>query len=333
MSHFTVLVIGPNPEEQLLPFDENTKDPRYIEYKDTEDEYLKEYNEKTVETVIIPETGKRVTIYCDEYRGKHKGKLPISFTPMKELHPTFEEFVKEWHGVDEREHNNRYGYFRNPNGKWDWYGLGGRWTGFFTLKPNTPGTVGEPGLCTEKADKGFADMAYKKDIDFDSMRRKAANKARHWYTMVQEEFRGNIPKLDIHWEELRDENNEKYKDIPRDKIRDTYHGQSAMQLWKAAADRCRKSKDKDDDSKMLYEIFMWGDLEKFQCTEEEYVKKAYDSATSTFAVIKDGKWYEKGKMGFWAMVANEKADWNEEFTKLLDSVPDDTLISIYDCHV
>ena len=58
-------------------------------------------------------------------------------------------------------------------------------------------------------------------------------------------------------------------------------------------------------------------------------------AFPTFAVVKDGKWYEKGKMGWWAMVADEKDQhtWEEEFKKLLAEVDDDTLISIVDCHI
>ena len=32
MSHFTVMVIGENPEEQLQPFDENLEVPQYIKY-------------------------------------------------------------------------------------------------------------------------------------------------------------------------------------------------------------------------------------------------------------------------------------------------------------
>lgn len=55
----------------------------------------------------------------------------------------------------------------------------------------------------------------------------------------------------------------------------------------------------------------------------------------TFAVLKDGEWYENGKMGWWGMVSDEKeADkWEAEYKKLLDGLPDDTLISIYDCHI
>jgi len=55
----------------------------------------------------------------------------------------------------------------------------------------------------------------------------------------------------------------------------------------------------------------------------------------TFAILKDGEWYERGKMGWWAIVTDEMEDdkWDAEFKKLIDGLPDDTLISIYDCHI
>lgn len=35
------------------------------------------------------------------------------------------------------------------------------------------------------------------------------------------------------------------------------------------------------------------------------------------------------------MTANEKeqSDWNREFNDLLDSLPEETVISLYDCHI
>ena len=40
-------------------------------------------------------------------------------------------------------------------------------------------------------------------------------------------------------------------------------------------------------------------------------------------------------MGWWAVVSNEKDDevWDEEVKKLVSELPDNTLISIYDCHI
>lgn len=56
---------------------------------------------------------------------------------------------------------------------------------------------------------------------------------------------------------------------------------------------------------------------------------------SVFAVVKDGKWYERGKMGWFAVVSDEKDKdaWSEEVKQLLASLPPDTLLTMYDCHI
>jgi hypothetical protein len=114
---------------------------------------------------------------------------------------------------------------RFRDAEYDWYLLGGRWTGYFKLKPNKKGVSGEPGLMTEKAKRGYADSALNKDIE------------------------------------------------------------------------------------------------------------SKGSGGPTFAVVKDGKWYARGEMGWWAQVSNVNDKWDKEFVKLLKSVSGDTLLSVYDCHI
>ena len=81
------------------------------------------------------------------------------------------------------------------------------------------------------------------------------------------------------------------------------------------------------------ELGFFFDLDDFQCTLDEYVDRARKNAVATYAVIKDGKWYEKGSMGWWGISTNEKDNWLDEYNKLLDSTPDEELISVYDCHI
>jgi hypothetical protein len=68
-------------------------------------------------------------------------------------------------------------------------------------------------------------------------------------------------------------------------------------------------------------------------SEEDFIKE--QSSISTFAVLKDGEWYERGSMGWWGCVSDEKErdKWYEEFEKLFTDLPADTRISIVDCHI
>ncbi len=169
MSHFTVLVVGENPEEQLEPFweldlseDDLAEDPRAV-FDDKEEEFLKEYTTGTVEKVLLKsgeyafpwedialneckettnlltgckiwEERNKVREYCDSLEKK-------SFT-YQQLFPSFEEFMLEWHTLERDSQTHKYGW-GNPNAKWDWHQLGGRWTGYFKAKP---GTLHTPGI-------------------------------------------------------------------------------------------------------------------------------------------------------------------------------------------
>ena len=59
------------------------------------------------------------------------------------------------------------------------------------------------------------------------------------------------------------------------------------------------------------------------------------SEISCFAVVKDGKWYECGKMGWWGVVTERKDqdEWETELKKLLENLPPDTLLTMFDCHI
>jgi len=56
---------------------------------------------------------------------------------------------------------------------------------------------------------------------------------------------------------------------------------------------------------------------------------------TTFAVIlPDGKWYEKGEMGWWACVSNEEAEWEEKYKeRFLDNADPEWTLTIVDCHI
>lgn len=51
----------------------------------------------------------------------------------KEMYATFEEYLEDYHDCTKDEETNDYGYWENPNAKWDWYQIGGRWAGRLTV--------------------------------------------------------------------------------------------------------------------------------------------------------------------------------------------------------
>ena len=355
MSHFTVLVVGKDPEKQLEPFDENLDTPEYCKGE------------------VSEENKNRMVEYYTEKGMNPKGLDFDKLYPIK---------GQDWDGGGLRK-NPETGIWEefstyNPKSKWDWFQLGGRWSGLLKLKPKkllpfhlegfTPAEVNNfvelykdnqtkfievtskykgktESIRTAIADivdsmanlqfpehvkgekswmnkgeedrPGYADQAFKRDIDFEGMRNEAEATCREEYDKVVAIFGGTIPTLEHKWETIIDEKNPFFSPMTIDEKREFYHAQ-------AACKEVEKHKE---------ELGWFFDLDKYQKPIEQLVKEARESAGQTFAIVKDGVWYEKGEMGWWACVSNEKDNWSEEFAKLLDEIPDDTLLSIYDCHI
>lgn len=324
MSHFTCLVIGENPEAQLAPFHE-------FECTGDNDEYVQSVDR---------------TDECREaYQEYLKENSSGDGTPAK----SFLDFVQADYGVEvvlsgqqpAIEGNHKYGYIQlndkgdvaqvirrtNPNAKWDWYLLGGRWTGYFTLKPEyaNRGRTGRPGIMTPEAAKGLADQAHKKMIDFVAMRADAEREAGEQYDKVIAAL-GGLP-LPPRFADFRenftmeiDGNTARFIDgAPIELVRSAY--------WKLPAVK------KLQEAKLM--PFSDDVADIYGCDRATFVKRASEGAFATYSVIKDGVFYEKGQMGWWGMASNEKAEdeWNAEFAKLIDSVQEDTLLSVYDLHI
>lgn len=333
MSHFTVLVIGPDWEKQLEPFWEldlsqadMALDPR-AEFQDKTEEITEEYNTKTVDRVIMPD-GRKLCTYDEEFKvQKEGGKFPsyeykipegleVKPVPFKEIYDNVEEFAREWHGY-EKDFNGRFGYYHNPNAKWDWYSMGGRWSGFFKLKSDRipEGKLGQPGVFNnkpeERGDGLRADQALKGDIDFAGMREEYVKKCLQDYDEFHKVVNGReVPN----WENLLKE----------------WEGKVENHV-----DYCRRIYNDNEVIEDLRKAEFYFNEESFLYPRFEYAKKRQDEAVVTYALLKDGKWYQSGQMGWWGMASNEKDEdeWNSEFTKIVDSLPDDTVLTVVDCHI
>lgn len=158
MSHFTVLVLGDNPEKQLAP---------YHEYECTgeDDEYIQDMD-----------------ITEEERESYMKDHSPASKKNYRKF-DTFKEYVVSYLETPKKgEGDNKWGYYEedkngeiikiinrtNPNAQWDYYRLGGRWNGFFKLKEEyrNEGVVGEKRWDNEEADIMTTDQARKECIEF-----------------------------------------------------------------------------------------------------------------------------------------------------------------------
>jgi len=271
MSHFYVLVVGEDVDLQLAPYQENNMGDcpkEYLEFDEVEEDFEAEYQEDD-------------------------GGFP-----------NLDEYVKENYGYEKSPETGKYGTWENPNAKWDWYQVGGRWSDTLRLKDGT-----------------YCDSAKKGEVDFDGQKREYEKKAGDYY-----DFCHNSVDLSGHlesWGSVR----ERVEDI--DQAREIYHDQRILKGLKDFAHSLPR--ENSYRSKIIFDFEIEDVIVK---SREEYIKEN-SNGVAPYAFVKDGKWYQKGEMGWFGMSSDEKdhKTWDEEFFAMFNSLPDDTVLTVVDCHI
>lgn len=320
MSHFTMIVFGTEIDEQLFPFNEQSEEPEHKSFVSTEAEDMSKYLTKTLKVITLPD-GTTTNKYDEKYRVVEGGFSSSSYVYPEghsieekkfcEYFKTFEQYMESWCSSTRDEETGEYGYWCNPNGKWDWYQIGGRWSGFFKLKNGCLGKVGQSGSFKNEPRAGWADSARIKDIDFEYMREDVRQEANKQYDELEKVLQGRSL---VSWKEM-------IKDCKDDELEAASIVYNEMQVIK--------------DLKAA-NIDPWGDyVEEFKNSRAEYVKSCVDSVGVTFGFVLESKWFEKGQMGGFGMSYNEQDQdtWNEAYWKMVGSLDPDTLMTVVDCHI
>lgn len=185
----------------------------------------------------------------------------------------------------------------NPNSKWDWYSIGGRWRNLLLTKIDNEDVIQETGLedlinrgsnLIKKAPEGYkwVDGAKIKDIDFEKAM----------------EFRNTYNKAIRFWEtyiEGQDPQTEEEKEAVKWEIR----------------------------KKEYY-------IDRYR-TKENYAK--LESTFTTWALLDKYGWHEQGEMGWWGMnnsTRDSELLFIEKFTETLNKPENqDKYLIIVDCHI
>ena len=297
MSHFCVLVIG-DVEEQLQPFHEygctGTLDEfvKFVEAEEDLEKELKEYKEK---------------------KNAAGEKCPYK---------TVDDFAKDWYGYEKND-EGKWGRMTNPNAKWDWYQVGGRWSGdFFIPKHGAVGGVRGEASWTKNGAPAGIDGLRMGDVDWEAMKKRGEEKAKERWEKLEAAFGGTIPKDEIKWKSMWEDGNQ-YENLSREEKITIHDAQESQKLVKEV-------------EKKHPELFGWGfSLDNFDCGKEKFIESAGEDAMVPYALVKDRKWYEKGEMGWFGMSSNEKDEekWQVEVSKLLVECDDDDMIYLVDCHI
>lgn len=143
--HYTVAVVTNKDdlievERLLAPFDENIEVEPYI-YK-TKEQIIKDFREGVENLKKDMEAYKKGEYDTEKYRTywleENSGELTESVKKRLELYEKSDEEIYQWYrDGDDDDHYDENGNelsTYNPESKWDWYEVGGRWDGYFELK-------------------------------------------------------------------------------------------------------------------------------------------------------------------------------------------------------
>lgn len=317
LSHAVILVITDERpdkdelDELMAPYDETTEHPKYTEIVDITDEVEKTFENSEYATLI--------DCAAEEY-GASAGQ------------------------------DGRF-YRRQPaNPKWDWWGIGGRWTGFLdpTYDPTKdPRNIETCWLC--KGTGTRTDMTVANGCNGCDGTGKSVKC--HFEPFDGDQMRwGDIP-FDALLQKERDRRAATW-DAWEEAFNATAatagesHGTFGLRLseYQGLVADLRVSRPED---KPLYEVIdehprakflrdlvghahgFGGDIGVY--SKAEYIARAV--AICPFAVLKDGQWIESGQMGWFGIVSDEKPDWPTQFQAIAETIRPDQWVTVVDFHI
>ncbi len=342
MSHFTVLVIGDDVTDQLAPFHEYESTGRQDEFVievDVTDEVVAHFNEARDLVRLADGTylsRYSAALYTGEPKHRHGDKTFVlppgaeerADVPAEEARShgigplTLDDAARDYYGENVVIRDGAYFKLTNPQAKWDWWQVGGRWTGSLKLKPGRPGVVGKPGLGADPCPPGYADSARKGDVDFDQLRNDAEVKARALWNDTRRITGG------LGWDSWDDtltrycgpEDDQGERDRSHlETAQREYRDQPGVALLKASG----------------LSVYSWEIDDDLALDCEVYVKRRRDLACVQHAFIRDKTWVEQGEMGWFGVSHDDvsASQWAKRFNEMLDGLPDDTLLTVVDCHI
>jgi hypothetical protein len=255
--------------------------------------------------------GYRVKVHDPSIGGGTVVKLPVSETM------TFAKFCEDEYGLrtllvgdnPDYEGIHKFGWITvdqngevvevidhtNPNSKWDWWVIGGRWGSLLPLRDGTK-----------------ADYAALGDIDFEGARAEARLKAFQdfsaWETITEELGRP------ASFEECQ----EMMKGASREEVHKFYSSQPAIKKFYAENPRS-----------------FFCPVREYGFDSDAYVEREVRGVLIPFALLKDGEWFQRGEMGWFGTSSNEKGldEWSVFVNSTLAVLPSETMITVVDCHV
>lgn len=282
MSHFKVIVIGDDIEGSLQPYHEfecTGVDDQYVVDIDITDQVQKEFDRS------------------EEYE-------------------SIKEYLEDYYGISTVNHeddidledDHKYGYAiiqddtlikvidrTNPNKKWDWWQIGGRWDKCLITKDGTK-----------------VNSAYKNDIDFEAIRNEYAKPFLEDYDKYWEVARTKQLQPFRTWESLSNVGN-------IDDRRAIYRNQEQYKIW----NELQLGWDTNE------EIILNQDRNVYESNIKKQALCGYAMIYKGEWIAKG----DMGWWGISSETDQSKLQYYDIANKIIENLPDDEIITIVDCHI
>lgn len=207
----------------------------------------------------------------------------------------------------------------NPESKWDYWRIGGRWKDYFIAKAYEPGLIfGDRSWDSPKPThirERRCDGARIERLDFEAMRTEAERKAAKRYSEWEKVAAKHPPARGWdHFVGLVEAGA-----LPIDTARREYREQPLIAEWDRRGE--------------------WGDcpVTEFLPPREEYLAIARCGAVPAYALVTlDREWIAPGRMGWFGMSTDGPGDregYHAAVNQYLDQTNPATLLVVLDCHI
>ena len=336
MSHYTVTLAVELPEDQmnyfgvhahvgkmLEPYDENATADDYLVFCPVDD--LKDDYETGMMTAVQMSNGIRCSPYdarfSDNYiardgkvykrhfgpqrtpkRTKKAKQMKVIETTLKKVYPTLADYAVEHCGYSYSKEEDAFGYYSNPDAKWDWWQIGGRWPFEFLVKEDCASVI---------------------KADFSWRNKDAEAPAPEGYRWV-----AGARKSDIQWEkmkELRVQELSKSFEILEKWFLEDIKPEDADPFLARTEDGIKEWQSM---------VYIKGEtLEEF--LDRRAAGKERRFSYEPYAVLNDKGWQGSGDMGWFGCSSNnvEVHSWNRTVEEFIASTPDHYFLVSVDCHI
>lgn len=207
----------------------------------------------------------------------------------------------------------------NPNAKWDWWSIGGRYSGRLQVLNGAESRTGKRSWTNKNETITGVDQAQQKNLNIAAMLADRQKERREWAEDCCTKAERTMDELDIACR-LGPVSHAEWMKLEEPRPRGGEHNDWVKAHggeWEILATFSRACFELPDVPEGM--------------TVTEWIEAA--PTVSAWAVVHDGQWIESASMGWWGMSSDDKPDWDQIFNKIWDSIGPDQWISFVDCHI